>query len=154
MDIFLLSECRFFIGTNSGLTSAAGVLGVPCVLTNVVPFGQLSFYPKDLVIFKVHRKKGDQKWIPFSHCLNSFLSVSIATKDYEELDVEVVENTKEEILDVCKEMLERLDGTDQSDTEDRVLQERFHSLMNSYCLSYRSPAKVGRGFLRNYKSLL
>jgi putative glycosyltransferase (TIGR04372 family) len=34
MDLFLLAECRFFIGTTSGLTSAVQALGTPMLLLN------------------------------------------------------------------------------------------------------------------------
>lgn len=154
MDIFLISNCRFFIGTNSGISSAAAIFGTPCVLTNVVPFGQLSMYPQDLAIFKLHRRKLDQKLLIFSQCLTSYLSVSIMTKNFEELNVEVVDNTKEEIRDVCLEMLDRLEGHCQAIPEDEVLQTKFRGFMNSFCLSYGSNARVGKDYLKKYQDLL
>lgn len=153
MDVFLASNCRFFLGNNSGITTLAGVFGVPCVLTNVIPFGQLSVFPKDLAIFKLHRSKVTQQWLPFTECLQSYLSVSIAAADYEELQIELIENTAGEIRDVTLQMLEELDGKERLQ-EDVEFQQRFRNIMNSFNLSHGSPARVGLEFLKKYEELL
>ncbi len=154
MDIFLISSCRVFIGNNSGITSAAGAFGVPCVFTNTMPFGQLSIFPQDIVIFKLHYSRMAQRLMPFYECLQSHLSVSITTSDYEEFQVDVIENTPEEIRDVTVEMLDRLDGYLHYTEEEEDLQRRFHALMNSFILSYGAISRVGKEFLKKYRDLL
>lgn len=154
MDVFLLTSCDFFIGNNSGLTWAAGVLGTPCVITNIVPFGVRSFFAQDIGIYKLQKSKISGKLLPFSHCLHSLLTQSINIDDYEEFQVELVENTPEEIRDVVIEMMDRLEGKLAYSPEEEQLQTKFLSMLTPYNLNYRSSARVGRAFLKKYEFLL
>lgn len=153
MDIFLISSCRFFLGTNSGLTGAANVFGVPCVCTNVIPFGMRTLFPNDILIFKLHRFKSTKQIVPFSHCMHSFLTNSISMTDYEELEIELIENTPEEIRDVVREMLNRLDSVSYS-LKEEALQKKFQKLFNSFNLHHRAPSRIGTAFLQKYEYLL
>ena len=154
MDIYLASSCKFFIGNNNGLTWAAGTLGTPSVLTNIVPFGVRSFFARDIGIYKLQKSKISGKLLPFSHCLHSLLSQSINIDNYEELQIELIENSPEEICDVVMEMMDRLDGRWNALSEDESLQKRFLSLLTPYNLNYRSLARTGRSFLKKYEHLL
>ncbi|MBI3508849.1 MAG: TIGR04372 family glycosyltransferase [Chlamydiia bacterium] len=156
MDIFLVSHCRFFLGNNSGLTVTASLFGVPCIWVNVVPFGILGVASKedDIVIFKLQKSKVDQKWIPFSICLQSFLSTSINSNEYNEFQIELTENAPEEILDTVLEMFDRLENRLQIEAKDQELQLRFKSMLSSFNPSKGSQARVGKMFLRKYEHLL
>lgn len=154
MDIYLASTCKFFIGNNSGLTHAAGVLGTPCVLTNIVPFGVRSFFARDIGIFKLQKSKITGKLLSFSHCLHSYLCSSIHADDYEEFQIELIENSSEEIRDVVIEMFDQLDDQLLSSSEDELLQKKFLSLLTPFNLNYQSPSKIGKRFLKKYESLL
>ncbi len=156
MDIFLISQCRFFLGNNSGITAAASLFGVPCVWSNVVPFGVIGAASKneDLIIFKLHKNKNSDQLISFRNCLHSFLSWSLDEQDYDEFDIELLENSPEEIRDVVIEMLERLDKQYFYHDEDEELQNRFKSLLTSYNPARHSHGRVGMAYLKKYTHLL
>jgi putative glycosyltransferase (TIGR04372 family) len=152
MDVFLLASCRFFLGNNSGITTVAATFGVPCVQTNVVPFGLLSVFPQDIAIFKGQHSKITGRPIPFAQSLKSLLSVSIVDREYEEFQVELIENTPEEIRDVVVEMLDRLEGRLIYTAEEEDLQKRFQAMLNSFHLSRGAVSRVGKEFLKKYSS--
>ncbi|MCG8510942.1 MAG: TIGR04372 family glycosyltransferase, partial [Rhodospirillales bacterium] len=62
MDVFGLSQCRFFVGTASGPMNVARAFCVPVVATNYFPVGTWPFSDGDLVIHKLHRSASDGSW--------------------------------------------------------------------------------------------
>lgn len=154
MDIFLASSCKFFLGSNSGITVTASVLGTPCVYTNIVPFGERPIFHNAIGIFKLHRLKGSGRFISFPQCLQSHLSLSISLKDYDEFNIELIENTPEEILDVVKEMFDQLENKPPNRSTENLLQTKFLSLLTSFNLGYYSHSRVGKGFLQKYQYLM
>lgn len=154
MDIFLASSCKFFLGSNSGITVTASILGIPCIYANIVPFGERPIFPDALGIFKLQRSKTTGQLIPFSQCLQSYLSTSIFLNDYDEFGVELVENTPEEICNTVKEMFDRLENHNVYLPEEELLQNRFQSLLTSFNLGYSSNSRVGKEFLKKYSYLM
>jgi putative glycosyltransferase (TIGR04372 family) len=72
---------------------------------------------------------------------------------FSKLNLELIENTPEEILAVTIEMEERLNGTWKTTEEDEELQERFWLLFGSDKL--KSPElRIGTEFLRQNRELL
>jgi putative glycosyltransferase (TIGR04372 family) len=58
MDLFLLSSCRVYIGTQSGILETASLFDVPRLITNVVePMWALSYKPRD---FSAHMSMVDR----------------------------------------------------------------------------------------------
>ena len=72
---------------------------------------------------------------------------------FSELNLELIENTPEEIHAVTIEMDERLKGTWQTTPEDKELQERFWALFGPDKL--KSPdLRIGTKYLRENQELL
>jgi putative glycosyltransferase (TIGR04372 family) len=150
MDVFLLATCRFFIGNSSDRAKVAGIFGTPCVLHHVIPFGLLSVFPKDITIFKRPHSKITGRPIPFLESLQSYLSVSMDSRDYEEFQVELVENTPEEIRDLVIEMLDRLEGRLSYTSKEEEQQRHFQSMLNSFNFSKGASSRVGKEFLKRH----
>ena len=121
MDIYLVSECRFYLGTNSGPADVARLFQKAMVLTNITEWSKLFPARKgDLVIFK-HL---------FSRSRNRFLSLSEISREpagecqifpHPGEDYVFSENTAEEIRDVIEEFLDQ-----PADYEYSELQEAFN----------------------------
>jgi len=121
MDMYLLSECRFFVGMGSGPYLAARLFQKPEILVNM---GEWT------IGFPVH--KGDL-CIPkhvFSRSRNRFLSLNEILDDplfdlylHHPVgdDYVLVENTPEEIRDVVEQFLNQTEGNLDSE-----LQEEFN----------------------------
>jgi putative glycosyltransferase (TIGR04372 family) len=75
-------------------------------------------------------------------------------EDYWKAGLKVIENTPEEILDLVKEMNQRLDGTWKMKEGDAELQKEFKSLFKKDSPCYGFPSMIGTEFLRKNKELL
>ena len=116
MDIYLVSECRFYVGTNSGPADVATLFKKPTILVNASDWGNC---------FPV--RKGDL-FIPkriFSHPLNRYLSITeIVEKTHLSSgyklvpdDCVMVENTPQEIRDIIDEYLTKSGNFNYSDLQ-------------------------------------
>ena len=76
------------------------------------------------------------------------------TEEYDKAGLKIVENTSEEILDLAREMNERIDGTWKEMEEDKKLQEKYWSLFPEDSLNKTCPARIGALFLRKNRELL
>ena len=52
LDFCIIGKARFMIGNTSGITCLASVMGIPCAVTNVVPFCVGWLTEKDIFIPK------------------------------------------------------------------------------------------------------
>lgn len=104
MDIYLIQECEFYIGTQSGPMDTALLFQKPHVITNMVSW--LYQWPqrvKDLGILKHLHSKKSMKELSVSEIMSmgwgSQYFNSIST------DLHCTENTPDEILSVVKEFM-------------------------------------------------
>lgn len=123
MDVYLISECRSYIGVHSGILSVAMLFQRPIILTNMTNWGVWLFPPK----------KGDIGLLKhvFSKSRNRFLSVrewvaeGAAGDFFREVGDDYVlhENDPEELKTVVKEFFDRGD-----DWQPTPLQRQFNEL--------------------------
>jgi len=162
MDVFLCSQCRFLIGTSSGMSSVVLSFGVPLVLTNLLPaIGFYFFTSKDLFIPRLCFSKNKERYLNFNEMLSTPAVTAAFQKHFEELNLRVTENTAEEIKDLVEEMLQRFDGNAPYNEEDENLQEQFRTLsaesgkfFADKDFNARIHMRIGRNFLRKHSSLL
>ncbi|MDO8675137.1 MAG: TIGR04372 family glycosyltransferase [Candidatus Omnitrophota bacterium] len=160
MDIFLCSQCRFLVGTSSGVHTISLVFGVPVVMTNCLPAAAMyQFTVNDLFIPRLCLSKDDDHYLSFRELMCPPVSMGAEQYVYDRLNLKVMENTPEEIKDIVMEMLMRESGTIQYSQEDGSLQEQFRSLSARCGALYGDDdivvhARMGRDFLRKYAGLL
>ena len=157
-DIYLLAKCKFFIGDTAGLWVVATIFNVPVAGVNFIPF-HTPFRKGDLVIPKKIRPNEGKRfltlreYIEFADKSGNLDNFTFNEKLNAGKDV-VIENTSGEILDLAKEMNERLDGTFETTGEDEELQARFRSLLQPPNYFAGTPARIGAKFLRENRELL
>ena len=160
MDIFLCSQCRFIIGTSSGVYTISIVFGVPAVLTNYLPGnGMYQLSAQDIFIPRLCLSKDDNHYLSFRELMCPPVSMAPEQHIYDRFNLKVIENTPEEIRDIVMEMLTRMSGTIQYSEGDEYLQGQFRSLSARCGKLYGDDgivvnARVGRDFLRKYAGLL
>jgi putative glycosyltransferase (TIGR04372 family) len=160
MDLFLNANCRFQLGSDSGANLLPILFGRPLVAVNwELTLGQLLPDSSSMLfIQKMLRDARDGRLLPFSEVYEKRLGHGFITggdKGYKRLDLELVDNTPDEILEITKEMFERLNGTARYTAEDECLQEEYLFLyMRERPQPYRALSRVGREFLRRHKHLL
>lgn len=160
MDVFLCAQCRFFIGTSSGLFIFAMSFGVPVVATNFMPTC-CAYYltSKDLFIPRICRFKEENHSLNFAELFSPPLGTAAIQYNYDHKNIEIIENSKEEIRDLVMEMLERCHGHLTYSQEDEELQQRFKSMTLACGKSYGEEnavvnARIGMSFLRKHATLL
>jgi putative glycosyltransferase (TIGR04372 family) len=149
MDIFLLAECRFFAGSPSGPAQVPHLFGVPTVYTNWVPIADYPYHANGLLIHKTHRDSTTGKKIPYSRFV-------VLRTDYNNINarnnIVVEENTADDIRNVVKEMLDRLDGKQPSGSpEDEYRQAQFRRIAG---ISGLGRPRLGQAFLEMNADLL
>lgn len=151
MDVFGLSQCRFFLGTPSGPMNVARAFCVPVVATNYFAAGTWPFSDGDLFIHKLHRSTADGSWVDMSELMKAPIFASWNPLLYQNHGIEVVDNTPDDIKAVVEEMLDMLEGVPGS-PEGAMRQKQYRHVADPYNLGFLLP--ISAGFLDRYPHLL
>lgn len=155
-DIYLSAKCKFFLGNTAGLILIPPVFEVPVACANWIPMDQISpvLIKNVLLIPKKIWSIENKRLLTFREVLEGEIGHWSESKKYAEAGLEVVQNTAQEILDLAREMNERLDGCFKSTDEDEELQNRFRSLFRPHYNAYECPPHIAATFLRQNRELL
>ena len=155
LDIFLSAKCRFFLGQLTGITAVPMIFRRPVAAVNLIRFEEaLVLGSKDLFIPKKLWLREEHRFLTFREILDSGAARFLSSEQYEQLGVEVVENTPDEILALAVEMDERLKGTWQMTEEDEELQRHFWALFEPSELHGATLSRIGAEFLCQNRELL
>lgn len=113
-----------------------------------------SGYSSDIGIPKLFREKSSGQLLSIRDIFGLGLSEIRFAEDVDGKGYELVDNTSEEILDVVKEMVGRLNGSWVESAEDNQLQSILRSYFGPGSYSYGANARCGTAFLKKYRSLL
>ena len=155
LDIYLGAKCHFFICSDTGMSLFPEMFRRPVVYVNWAPLLRVPYFYilSGLIIPKKFYLRREQRFLTFKEIIDSeFGSISRA-EILEKLDIELIENTPEEITAVALEMDERIKGTWKTTAEDEELQERFWTLFDPYQI--KNPGvRIGADFLRQNQQIL
>jgi len=161
MDVFCCAQCRFQIGTSSGMWPISLAFGVPLVMTNMLPTVlAFDFFSQDIFIPRLCWSIKENRYLTFRELLSPPTSTVFLQHSFGGLGLRIKENTAEDINDVVKEMLARLDNKSFKSTEESdLLQDRFR-LLTADCgvlhghKGVGTNARIGNDFLCRNKHLL
>lgn len=155
LDIYLCANCYFFISCGSGLDAVPWFFQLPEVYVNVssIEYCQ-TWLSNSIMIFKKYYLKKEKRFMLVSEMFKSGAGRFHRTEEYENMGLELIENTPEEILDVVDEMDQRLKGTWQTTEEDEELQKNFWSHFATSDLHGVIRSRIGAKFLRQSRELL
>jgi len=161
MDIYLAARCRFFLGNSSGLICVPICFNRPTAQANKVPLSASGLGNQQLFIPKLLRQLGSGKILTFpeAHALGLFDTSTRARWDrceashtYLQLGLEWVENTPEDILDLCKDMVDMIEGR-PANPEAIRLQEIYRQF-HFGALTSRYSSRIGPRFALKYRHLI
>ena len=154
LDIYLGANCKFFICSQTGISIVPEVFRCPLVYVNFSALEQLPvFVQNGLIIPKKLYSRKHNCFLTFREILNSGIGIFYDTKQFEHLEIDLMENTPKEITSVAMEMHHRLNGTWTVTDEDEDLQQRFWALFGPN--HSKSPElRIGTKFLRENTELL
>lgn len=161
MDIYLNAKCKFVLTSPSGATDVARIFDTPYCGVNYVPIDQAPFNKNAIFIPKRLKKRDTGKYLslksyldilalapdPFNDALNSYF--------YDKNDIEIIDNSSKEILDITKEMFDRLNGTFVESQTNIERQSKFQRIRyKSIRFSGINKTPIGRDFLEDNKWFL
>ena len=132
MDLFLIKNCRFFWGTNSGIFDTALLFGVPTLAVNVSDFLFIRPYKSaDRIIYKPILSREEGKIMSFEEVFrhtDSIMMSNIGLSGFEafDKDYKMVENTSDEIRQVIEEMCVGF----ENDLPETYFQQAFKAQLN------------------------
>ena len=155
LDIYLSTNCRFFIISDTGLSNPPEVFRKPIVYVNDFLFALLYRLSirNCIFIFKKYYLIQEERFLTYAEIAKTDLLYFSSGHEIKKRGIEVVENTQEEILAATIEMEERLSGIWVTKKEDEELQMRFWSLLPTG-LSKSPNCRIGAQFLRDNSELL
>ena len=155
LDIFLGAKCRFYLGDPCGFHAIPMIFRRPLAIANFIPLeyaptwsAQYLFIPKKLWL------RGERRFLTFGQILGSKIGRCYYNQQYEKEEIEVIENTPEEITALAIEMDQRLKGEWQINGDDDELQKRFWGLFKPGELNRVFRSRIGAEFLRQNTNLL
>ncbi len=110
LDLYLPSKCKFFLGSNSGLFAVPATFEVPLSYANgspaTVPWGKFS-----MMIPQKLWHKGEKRILGFREAFFKYGVNTIHGSVYDREGIAPISNTDDEILELCVELNEIVDGT-------------------------------------------
>jgi putative glycosyltransferase (TIGR04372 family) len=155
LDIYLSANCHFFMVNTTGLEGVPRIFRRPVLSINNIPLEYVrAESANDLIIFKKLWLREEKRFMTFREIMESGVGRFVKTEQYEKYNLEVIDNTPEEIEAAAIEMDERLKGIWQTTDEDEELQRRFWSLFKPGKLNGVFLSRVGTEFLRQHRDWL
>ena len=153
LDVYLSAKCAFFLTSGLGIDTIGTIFRRPIACVNFIPLRHAPGWgPNDLFIPKNLWLRKEQRWMSFRETCES--AASSRSDQYEELGLDVIENTADEITALAVEMDERLNNSWQMTEEDEELQRRFWAILNFGELHKPFLPRIGAEFLRQNRVLL
>jgi len=129
MDVYLGAKCSFCISTSFGFDELPDFFGKPIAFSSVAPLGDLHTYrKKDLYLTKHHILRKEKRRLSLSEIFSHGVAFAYETRFYDEKEIELVENTSEEIKDLVIEMANYLEFNNKLNSADEELQQSFKNL--------------------------
>jgi putative glycosyltransferase (TIGR04372 family) len=153
--VYLSAKSRFYLGSDSGIFALTQLFRRPIAMVSVPSTERVhSWGPNDLTIPKKLWLRSQGRTLTFRETIESGAGRFARSDLFEDLGLDVIENSPEEITALAIEMDERLNGTWQAADEDEELQRRFWSIYEGSELHGNVLARIGAEFLRQNKDLL
>lgn len=154
MDIFLCSECLFFLGSNSGLYELVNLFGKPSAIANMAPMGMVIKGSNDLSIPMLYTHEDSGELIDFKSVMQTSKSNFRTSKEFQDAGIKLQKNKPSEILELAKEQYLRTKNIYSSKDTNQVLQKKYKSLFKDGHYSFGYTSKIGEDFLQRYSKLL
>jgi len=153
LDLFFIQECYFFIGSCSGPYTLASIFNKPMLLVNMGPLSNI--FPcakKGIALPKLYMNKISKKFILFKDVLNFNFSNLRLDKQFEALNIKLIDNTSEEILSATQEIYKKVLS---NNFRESFMQKRFKKIFNKKIHdSANSSTSISSTFINKYKNLL
>lgn len=165
LDIWLMANCNFCISTGSGTDAVAIIHRKPILFVNYNPISHSVTHTNSISIPKhLIWKKNKKELTLIEHIYHAYAH----SNNYNEMGIDLISLSPEEILDATIEICDRLNGEWKDTKDDMERQENFWKIFNnggkyenstlnkfSNLQGFVHPnAKIGASFLRSVPNFL
>ena len=133
LDIWLTAHCKFAISTSTGLDAISEVFRIPMVFVNHLPVGNLKTGdPRHIELFKTLKWKTTQQPLSLKEHIATGAINFQSLHRYQEQRIEIGDNSEDDILSATLEMESRLSGDWIEEPKDKILQQKFYKILESW----------------------
>ena len=157
MDIYLQWKCKFVVANTSGIGDVAKIFDTPFCGVNNIPIDHAPFGKKSIFIPKKLKRKDEGKYLSLDEYFKIIEKKDLTGKDngcylqsgfYTNERLEIVDNSPEEILDVVKEMLNKVEGRYKETAKEKKNQDKYQAIhLKSFQFS-QVKTPIGTSFLK------
>ncbi len=147
MDIFLIANCRFFLGSPAGIGDVSTIFNRPQLCVNAAPPTRPPMGKGSMFIPKKLREIKSKQFVKYKDFFEAsknnirleYFGQAVISKGWEYVD-----NSAQEILDATIEMIQQLDGFVEPTKEDVELLQKYYDWIpeDHWSKSYRIPIAV------------
>jgi len=152
MDVFLMGNCRFFVGTNSGVSYVPPVFGRPCLYTNWCALDHRPWWSQNLLIHKNIRERKSGDLLPYSRMIPPPFGHIESIEYLHSQGLDLVDNTSEEILAAVIEMMQYVEKTPNQEKTISMANKTYQQIAVE-AGGYAGP-RICETFLDKYPELL
>jgi putative glycosyltransferase (TIGR04372 family) len=125
LDVVVADRSEFGVMCDSGPEAIFRILGKPILRANCAATHHVWLGRDDLLLLKNYRDLKENRLLGYREILDRGLSCVVATRDLEKHQVEIMENTPDELLAAGIEMVGRMAGRGPDDSPS---QDRFRAI--------------------------
>lgn len=155
MDIYLGAKCDFCISSATGFDAIPSLFRKPKLtvnLTNVEYFH--SFFSNDLTLTRKFKYKNNSELLSLNYIIESGIGRISSSEVFKELNLELIENTPEEIRDATIEMILRTSGKWNDDWYDKEIQPIIESIFSKSKVNGKIQSRFTTSFLKDNPDFL
>tara|TARA_B100000700_G_scaffold305609_1_gene379824 strand:+ start:366 stop:1631 length:1266 start_codon:yes stop_codon:yes gene_type:complete len=132
LDIWLMANCFFTISGDTGLDEVCKIFRKPIVHINFAFFHEPVLSTHALTSFKLPRYKKNKKFLSLKEIIDKSIIEFHKTEHFQNSDIELIENSPEEITDAIFEMENKLHKKWNQKQEDITFQKEFFKIFKSW----------------------
>ena len=153
LDVYLGSKCLMAVYSESGISIIPEVFNRPIVYVNWPALNFSCFNSNSLVIPKKFFSKKKNRLLNFREILELNFENNFRTEKLKNLEIDLIENTPDEILCAVTENYRRINGNWEEDSEAVELQKKFWDIFK-YDYIKSSTFRIGTDFLKKNQNLI
>ena len=144
MDIYLAANCSFFLSTGCGIDEVPSIFRRP-LASVMIPIGYIQTNRSNIIsILKHHVDKTTKQKLSLTEIFSKGLTMANSKDCYTRQNVELVDNSPEEIKDLVIEMIDTIEGKKKYYDVDIKDQEKFWYLYRKNLSTYENNKKHGK----------
>ena len=134
LDIFLAYRCSFCLSSTTGYDVIPGfTFRKPVLYTNFMPAGGFLGFSKNFIFsIKLHYDNIKNEFLKLRDISKYQLSFSANTKEFIEKNIDLIENTSEEIKLMTEEMIDMIENKSTYISTEESMQKKFWRIYSKY----------------------